>query len=184
MRDSKQVRKLGVFVLVAGFAAATLGQTPIIYPAKNQTAEQQKKDEGECAVWAKDNTGIDPVALAAAPATPAPAPAAEAAQPEKTGPSGARLRGAARGAAAGAIIGEVADDDAGDGAAVGAVAGAMSGGAADRRGRRQQKQQAEQQAAAQQQQAQQQADAKKQEQLATYQRANSACLEGRGYTVK
>jgi hypothetical protein len=42
----------------------------------------------------------------------------------------------------------------------------------------------QQQAVAQQTAAQAEADAKKQEQLATYNRANAACLEGRGYVLK
>jgi hypothetical protein len=30
--------------------AAVLAQQPIVYPAKGQSAQQQKKDEGECYV--------------------------------------------------------------------------------------------------------------------------------------
>jgi len=40
----------------------------VAYPAKGQTAEQQSKDEGECYAWAKQQTGIDPAAVASAPA--------------------------------------------------------------------------------------------------------------------
>ena len=74
----------------------------------------------------------------------------------------------AMGAAMGAIAG-----DAGKGAAMGAAGGGMVGGV---RGRRQgQQQQAAQQQATQ---AQQQA------QLQEYQRAFSACMDARGYSVK
>ena len=168
-------------------AASTIaGTPPIVYPAKNQTPQQQQKDEGECAAWAKQNTGIDPVVLASTPApTTAPPPPPEQTQP--AGASGARVKGAARGAAAGAVIGEVANDDASEGAAVGAAAGAVAAGSRQRRAGQQQQQQAaqqQQQAAAQQQAATQEFEAKKQEQLATYNRANAACLEGRGYTIK
>ena len=176
-----------VSTLALGVSAAT-AQAPIIYPAKNQSPEQQQKDQGECAQWAKQTTGIDPVVLASTPtAAPPAAAAAPAAEPAKSGPGGERLRGAARGAAAGAIVGEITDSDTGDAAGVGAVTGAVAAGGRDRRGQRQQQQQAaqqQQQAAQQQQATQQQAEAKKQEQLATYNRANSACLEGRGYTIK
>ena len=32
-----------------------------IFPAKNQTAEQQQKDESYCYEWAIKNSGIDPL---------------------------------------------------------------------------------------------------------------------------
>jgi hypothetical protein len=164
-----------------------VAQTPIVYPAKNQTTEQQQKDAGECAAWAKQTTGVDPVVLAeaaTAPASPAPAVQPDA---ESKGPDGGRLRGAARGAAAGAAIGEIANNDAGEGAAVGATAGAIAAGGRSRREGKEKQQEAtqqEEQAAAQQKAAQEEAEAKKREQLATYNRANAACLEGRGYVLK
>lgn len=157
-------------------AAASLASTPpIIYPAKGQTPQQQQKDEGECAAWAKQSTGIDPAVVAATPA-----PATPAAQPQDTAPKGERVRGAARGAAAGAVVGEIANNDADEGAAAGAAVGAVAAGSRSRREGRE-KQQA---AAAEQKAAQEQAEAKKQEQMATYNRANAACLEGRGYVIK
>lgn len=142
--------------------SAAMAQQPIVYPAKGQTPEQQQKDMAECNGWAKQTTGIDPVVLAGQAAS----------QPAPSGPQGERVRGAAGGAVAGAVIGEIADDDAGKGAAVGAVVGTMTGGARQRR-----------KAGAQQQQ-QQQAQQQTQQALATYNRAVSACLEGRGYTLK
>lgn len=179
-------RRVGSSILLGLVAVSAAAQAPIIYPAKGQTAEQQQKDEGECAAWAKQTTGVDPVALAAAPA-PAPAAATAPAQPQQTGPQGERMKGAVRGAAAGAIVGEVVDNDAGGGAAAGAAVGAVAGGSRARRDRRGQQQEAaeqQQQAAAQDKAAQDQAAAQKQQQLATYQRANAACLEGRGYVLK
>ena len=53
--------------LAALIGSAAMSGTPIVYPAKNQTPEQQKKDEGECNAWAKENTGVDPVVLASTP---------------------------------------------------------------------------------------------------------------------
>ena len=85
-----------------------------IYPAKDQSTEQQSKDDYECFTFAKGQTGYDPM-------NP---PQIEAQEPNQQ-PGGSRLRGAARGAAAGAIIGEIADDDAGKGAAVGATLGTV-----------------------------------------------------------
>jgi hypothetical protein len=164
------------FALFA-FASTVAAQSLIIYPAKGQSAEQQKKDEGECQIWAKGNTGIDPLALAGQASQPPPV-AAQAPPP----PGGQRVRGAARGAAGGAVIGAIAGD-AGKGAAIGAAAGTVAGGA--------RKRQAEQQTAAANQQAQAQANqqaqaqsANTQAQLATFNKAYAACLEGRGYTVK
>jgi hypothetical protein len=138
---------------------AAAAQQPIVYPAKGQSAEQQKKDDAECYAWAKQTTGIDPAVVASSP------------PPQDTGPAtggGQRVRGAARGALGGAAIGAIAGD-AGQGAGVGAVVGTMAGG-----------RQARQQQAAQ----NQQSVAQQQELINTHYRAFSACMEGRGYTIK
>ncbi len=104
-------------VASAGTHADTLASSVgvYIYPAKDQSAEQQGKDDYECFGWAKGQTGYDPL-------NPPPATAAAPAQQQA---SGSRLRGAARGAVGGAIIGEVAGDDGGKGAAIGATLGVM-----------------------------------------------------------
>jgi hypothetical protein len=94
------------------------------------------------------------------PAAPPPPP------PQATGPDGSRARGAAKGAAKGAAVGEVTNNDAGKGAAVGAATGAVKG-----------KQQSKKAKAAQ----QQQASAEK---TNTFKKGFSACMEGKGYTVK
>jgi len=141
--------------LIAGQAQAK----PIVYPSKGQSPQQQQKDEGECYVWAKNSTGIDPAAVASAPA-----PA------QQSGPSvggGERARGALRGAVVGGIVD--GSDGAGKGAAVGVVAGGV-------RARNNQKSQNAQ--------AQQQAQDQKQGAMNTFYRAQGACLEGRGYTIK
>jgi hypothetical protein len=146
----------------------------VVFPAKGQTPEKQSQDEGECYAWSKGQTGVDPMAPAAAippPSTP------EAAA---TQPGGQRVRGAARGAAAGAVIGEVADDDAGKGAAIGATAGVLKGGSDKRR----QQEQAQQEAAKKQEEAAQQHQAATNEQLALFKNGFGACLESKGYTVK
>jgi YmgG-like glycine-zipper protein len=150
-----------VRIVVGGTAlslsAAAVAQQPIIYPAKGQSAEQQSKDQGECYVWAKQTTGIDPVALAGTPVQ---------AQPQSSGKT--VVGGAAVGAAGGAAIGAIAGN-AGKGAAIGAVVGTMGG-----MGRARSNQAS----------ADQQAQAARQQQLNTYNRAQAACLEGRGYTVQ
>jgi len=154
-------------ILSAFFADLSFGQELVIFPAKGQTKEQMEKDKYDCYTWAKQETGFDPM-QAQPPAQAAPA------QPQ--GPTGERVKGAARGAAVGAVAGEIANDDAGKGAAAGAAAGAMVGGMKTRQNRRQQAQAQEQQA--------QQQDAAYEQKRSTYNRAYSACMEGKGYTVK
>lgn len=105
----------GLMHIAAGVAALALSlpalsQAPIAYPAKGQSPQQQSRDDGECYGWAKQKTGIDPMAPA---------------QPSQ--PGGERIRGAARGAVGGAAIGAIAGDT-GKGAGVGAVVGTMAGG--------------------------------------------------------
>lgn len=137
-------------------ASPALGQTPVAYPAKGQSPQQQDRDEGECHVWARKKTGIDPAQVAQAPAAPPPSQ-----------PGGERVRGAARGALGGAAIGAIAGDT-GKGAGIGAVVGTMAGG-----------HRARERAAA----GEQQAQAQQQQTIETFHRAYRACMQGRGYTV-
>ena len=130
-----------------------------VYPANEQSAETQSKDDYECYDWSKSETGHDPMN---------PDAVEVAAQPPQGGRDGSVVRGAARGA----VIGEVANDDAGKGAAWGAAAGAVRG----RRGKKAQAQQAEQQAKAQGQQIEQQ-------RTEDFKNAMKACLSGKGYSV-
>jgi hypothetical protein len=163
-------------ILLLCVALNTSAQTPpqqIVYPGKNQSPEQQAKDEGECHAWSVKSTGIDPAA---------PPPAAPAAPPpqQAAAPQGQRAKGALRGAAAGAVVGEIADNDAGKGAAYGAVAGVMAGGRQARKAGAE----AQHQQQAAQQQSQQQAAAAQAQRIDTFNRARAACLEARGYVVK
>ena len=148
---------LGLAALALAGAAAA--QQPIVYPAKGQSPQQQSQDEGQCYVWAKQSTGIDPAVVASTP------------PPQQTGPAtggGQRVQGAARGAAGGAAVGAIAGD-AGKGAAAGAVVGTMAGGRRARQGQAAQNQNAQ---------------AQQQDLIQTYYRAYGACMEGRGYTIK
>ncbi len=132
-----------------------------VFPAKGQDAAQQDKDESDCYTWAVQQSGVDPI-------NP---PKVEAAQ-VPTGPDGAAIGGAARGAAGGAAIGAICGD-AGKGAAIGAVAGAMRGRRASRVGH------AMEQAGNDQAATQEQANL-----MNNFKKAYSACLEGKGYTIK
>ncbi|NPT39398.1 glycine zipper domain-containing protein [Paraburkholderia xenovorans] len=143
-------------VILASVSTLALAQKPAVYPAHGQSQQQQMSDDGACYSWAKQSTGIDPAVVAQTP-------------PPPSGPTGARVRGAARGAAAGAIVGDVSNNDAGHGAAVGATAGALAGGVRSR-----------QQHAAQ----AQTAEANQQSAMSTYWRSYGACMQGKGYTVQ
>jgi hypothetical protein len=138
----------------------SLGLDLFVYPSNGQSKQQQKTDEFECYIWAMEQTGIDPLNL----------PRVE---PElQSGPTGGAVRGAARGAAAGAAIGAIRGD-AGEGAAVGATMGALRGRRAGKQAQAQQNQQAQANAAAVEENAKN-----------TYKKAFSACIEGKGYTIK
>ena len=154
------------------------------FPRNGQNADLQLKDEADCYGMAKQRTGVD--TQAPVPTGPSPEEVAAAQkQAAENAPQakGGRLRGAARGAAGGAAIGAIAGD-AGTGAGAGAVAGTMRGGMAQRQANAQSKQQAEAQAAAAQKKATEQLQEQHQEGIDTFQRAFSACMDARGYSVK
>ena len=132
-----------------------------VFPAKDQKPEQQAKDEQACYSWAVEQSGIDPLTMQATKADTV-----------AKGPDGSAVKGAAKGAVAGAAIGAIAGD-AGKGAAIGAAAGGMGGIAGKKKKDAQKQQQATQTAAA--------TDAAK---IDSFKKAYSACLEGKGYTVK
>lgn len=133
------------------------------YPSQGQSAEQQDRDRYDCYVWAVDQTGFDPsrnIGPRETRATVVPS-------------AGETVAG---GAAIGAAIGAVAAGrgDMIEGAVVGAMAGAVVGSAA---------------ASSQQQQARVEARSprgygRNEREAAGYRRAMSACLEGRGYSVR
>ena len=148
--------------LLPGF---TLASEPVVYPAKGQTNEQMEKDKYECYSWAKGQSGFDPMAP---PTTSTPPPAKEA---QKGGVGRGALRGGLGGLAVGAIAG-----DAKKGALIGGAGGALIGGMrrSDQKSQEKQKQQQWEQ-----QQVQQYSQKRN-----DYNRAQAACLEGRGYSVK
>jgi len=134
------------------------------YPTRGQNQARQDRDRYECYLWARKQTGFDPSDPDLAPhqrfrvvAGPPPG------------------QGTAVGAVTGAAVGAIAASPGhkAEGAAVGAVAGAMIGAAGETAQRRE----AERRISAQQR-------AQLEEQAANYRRALTACLEGRGYTVR
>jgi len=129
----------------------------IIFPAKGQSEQQMEQDKFSCYGWAKTQSGYDPM-------NP-PKVAATTPAPQK---QGGVLKGAVKGGAFGAIAG-----DSSDAAKRGAIAGSVIGGLRQRRANTQSAQQS----------ASTQTTTNK-AQLDKYNRAYSACLEGKGYTVK
>jgi hypothetical protein len=137
--------------------AASLGLHA--FPTNQQTPEQQRNDQAACYEWAKQDTSFDPLA------------ASQQQQNPQSAPKGVALKSGAQGAGMGAAIGAISGD-AVRGAAAGGIGGVIRGKMAQKS--------AEQKAAAQQQakaQAQQSGNEK-------FKRAFSACMEGKGYSVK
>jgi len=132
-----------------------------VFPSNDQDQITQDADEMACFKWAKERTGFDPL-------NPTQVVAAEV----DTSLDGSAVKGAARGAAAGAAIGAIAGNT-GKGAAIGAVAGGLRGRRAKKYGD-----------AAQQQNNEAAAAAKEQELANDYNKAFTACMEGKGYSVK
>ena len=124
----------------SGGASSAPTSSTAVYPAKNQTAEQQARDVQECQGWAQQQSGYDPTVETA------------------KGAGVGALLGAAAGAAAGAAIGAASGGGAGRGAAVGAAVGGVGGGVGGG--------------------VYQYSRTKD-----GYDRAYSACMQGRGYSV-
>jgi hypothetical protein len=167
MSKSSTAALLAALAVLANPAAAQSVSSQlglVVYPTKNQAADQIAKDEGECHAWARQNTGVDP-------ANPMAGVQVQQAAPPPGGASAGG--GAVRGAAKGAIIGEIADEDRSDFAAAGAVVGGVRGARAQKA-----------QAAQAQQQAQAQTQAVAQERMGLFTKAYGACMEARSYTVK
>jgi Spy/CpxP family protein refolding chaperone len=148
------------------YAGPPVNTTVYAYPQNGQSADQQSRDRYECSVWAVKQTGFDP----SAPTVPAQYRVVASGPPPGTG--------TAVGAIAGAVIGAAISPrwDRGAGAVFGGLTGAMIGSATDaQRAQNNQIQMSE---------AQQQQAAAMAQQASDYRRALSACLQGRGYSVK
>lgn len=157
-------RRVWALVIVSLFILAfsaenSPAQGIIVYPAKGQSQIQQQDDEGQCMQWAKQQSGFDPLQRPPTQAGGAPSMA------------GGVVKGGAAGAAVGAVGGAIGGS-AGKGAAIGAASGALLGGLMRKREAKQQEEVAQEQSA-------QYANKR-----SVFDRAYSACLQGRGYTVK
>ncbi len=141
------------------------------YPKAGQTTEQQSRDHYECYNWAIQQTGFDPSQSSIPPerrvkVVPMPPPGHDTAVLAITG------------AVLGALIG--GPHHAGTGALIGAGSGAVVGAASDV-SRQQYAQQLQEAYVNRDQALNARNEAKK---ASDFRRAMSACLEGRGYTVR
>ncbi len=170
-------RSLAILSLAAAvlLSLPAVAQDLFVYPAKGQSNEQLATDRYECHRWAVQESGFDPTDFGAEPPRVVKVPV-----PENKA-TGATSKGAAAGAIAGAVLGH--GDDKLKNAVIGAVVGSIAGAAVEQSGQLEAEGQAREEA---QRQSQQIADSKAEKALqrSSYRRAISACLEGRGYTVK
>jgi len=140
------------------------------YPTNGQSTEQQSRDHYACYNWAVDQTGFDPSASSIAPeqrvrVVPMPPPGYDT------------VAMSIAGAVLGALIG--GPYHAGEGALIGAAGGAMAGAVSDVSRAEQARQMEEAY-----QNRDQARDLHKEKKALQFRRAMSACMEGRGYTVK
>ncbi len=148
-------------ILIVGTA---LAQEPFVFPAKGQSQEQIERDKFSCYQWAKNESGFDPMQPPPAMGPP----------PQSRGGINDTFKGAALGAGAGALFKRKGSRS--KGAMTGALIGGVLGGIMEsdkRRRHERNREQYEQQRA--------NAYAAKRN---SYNRAYTACLEGKGYTVK
>lgn len=140
------------------------------YPNKNQSTEKQSRDHYECYNWAVDQTGFDPSESSIAPeqrvrVVPMPPPGHDT------------ISMSIAGAVLGALIGGY--HHSGQGALIGAAGGAMAGLISDA---------SRAETARQMEEAyhnrHQGRDFHREKKALQFRRAMSACMEGRGYTVR
>ena len=150
----------------AAYGGPPPNTTVYAYPQNGQSADQQSRDRYECSLWAVHQTGFDP----SAPNVPPEDRVVAAGPPRGTG--------TAIGAIAGAVIGAAISPewDRGAGAVFGGLTGDMIGSASDASREQQNDMEMSEQE-------RQQAVAMAQK-ASDYRRALSACLSGRGYSVK
>lgn len=151
-------------LLVATFVPEASAQDLYAYPTKGQSQAQQEQDEFQCYNWAKRQTGFDPMQVPQAGAPP----------PQKDKGGIGILGGAAGGGALGAIGGLIAGKP-GTGAAIGAATGGILGGLTSEKSRKNNEKARKDW--------ERRESAQYQQGRTNYNRAYSACMSGRGYSV-
>jgi hypothetical protein len=149
---------------------ATAPSEIFVYAARGQSDKQLDRDRYECHNWAVRQSNYNP-------SDPHLAPHQQVQVVAAPRPGRDTVAGAVSGAVVGAVIG--APHDTGEGAVIGAIAGGVMGAASDSaRNKEADRINTANSAAAQAERA------RLEKQASDYKRAISACLEGRGYTVK
>jgi len=155
------VNSVSILAVLLFYAIPGLAQELYIYPAQDQSAEQMDKDKHECYKWASNDTGFDPMEV----------PTTSTAPPSGQKKSGGVVKGGLAGAATGVIIGDNRKATR-RGAAAGGLIGGVRQSSHNTRVDQSQQQWEQQEAS------------RYANERNNYNRAYSACLEGRGYTVK
>lgn len=149
-------------------ARAPVSTQVYVVPTSGQSADQLGRDRYECYLWAVKQTGFDPSQTSLAPH-----------QRVEVVPKPPRGADTVAGAVTGAIVGAAVAHDPGAGAVGGAILGGAAGAISDQQrveAAKRVQSRYDQQAAARM--------ARLESQANDYRRALSACLEGRGYTVR
>jgi len=169
------MKRIFFIFAIIGFCMATTvyaaGIDTYAFPQKGQTAEQQQQDEGFCVQWAQDQTGIDLAVLKYKQQE-----AAEEQQKAQEASASRAGRPLLRTAATGAALGGISNNM-DDGAGKGAVAGVTLAASRARTHSLEQKRQGVVDTANAKEQ-NVQADSEK------YTKAYSACMEGKGYSIR
>jgi len=178
MQKRKQILRFfcfaGAFALMSQSA---MGQDIYVYAASGQSDEQLAEDRYACHRWAVAESGFDPSqfdGVTPLRSVTVPVPRNES--------QGATEKGTIAGAITGGIIGSH-DNNAGKGAVIGAIMGTIIGSATEEQGRQEAQEKARFEARRK---ANENAQTRAQLALrkSNYRRALTACLEGRGYTVR
>jgi hypothetical protein len=152
------VRRIAFLITSLVLASVAHGHDFFIFGNSGQSQDQQDQDEFQCIRAATDRTGFDPMARAQATRPP----------PQQQGGAG---QGAVRGALLGTAVGALAGDTR-RGATIGAASGGLMGGMrrADSNAQRDQWAREE--------------TANYERNRANWERAFTACMESRDYTVR
>jgi hypothetical protein len=151
---------LGVTVASSGLAAEDLAALEVV-GQRGQSVDQARRDRFECHNWAMEQTGETPVAVPPGDRERG----TEAERSVRRERVDRAIAGAAIGAGVGGLLGGGRRSDAADRVLGGAAAGAAIGAATAKSRTRS-------------------ADAERVDEPSDYLRALSACLEGRGYSVR
>jgi uncharacterized protein YcfJ len=159
----KHIKKSLLIVTLMSATNVAIANELMIFPAKGQSAETQEQDKFSCYGWAKGQSGFDPMAV----------PTTTTAPPKSK--QGSVAGSTAKGAIGGAVLGKIVGGNK-KSAKRGALAGGLVGGVSrSSKNSKSERKQAEWE----QKEANNYANNRN-----SYNRAYSACLEGKGYTVK